>query len=145
MSNIDDNDYNQCLKQRTHPIISVNERKRKFVINNPNKKEVHQVTVDGCLPIKGIKCDYLFEVVDSKTVYYVELKGKDVKHALEQLLATLSNSFIKSKHVGYKKRCVVVSSRVPQMDPSVQRLQKQCRKQIKAILAIKNQRCEVKI
>ncbi len=135
--------YKRCATTKNAPIISVKEQKSKFIIKNPAKKKTLQVKVDGCLPIAGAKCDYLFEIGALQAVYYVELKGKNIKHALEQLLGTLSERFIDKKHRGYQKYCVVVSSRVPRMDPTIQKLKKQCRKNKKADLTIRNKQYEI--
>ncbi len=137
--------YTRCSRKRVDSIVAVEERKRKFIIRNTKRREIYQVTVDGCFPISSIKCDYLFEVPELNKVFYVELKGSDVNHALEQLMATMQYQFFSSKHTSCEKNCIVVSSRVPQMDPSIQRLIKKCRTQFRATLIIKNQKFEISV
>ena len=127
MKNMDKR-YQQCSELGSHSKIVVSEQKCKFVIKNPKHRAICKVKVDGCLPLSAIKCDYLFELTHSKEVLYVELKGKDIRHALEQLLATMTNDFIQRRHVKHKKTCIVVSSRVPKEDTTSQRLKKRIRK-----------------
>ena len=145
MVNITTAAYERCSQIRTSNILSVSERRRKFILKNPYSKDVRQVSVDGCLPIESAKCDYLFEISASAQVYYVELKGKDIKHALEQLLATMSYCFFAARHINYEKTCVIVSSQVPKMTPRTQALKKQCRKKKNARLKIKTRQCEIMV
>jgi len=69
--------------------------------------------------------DYMFEVDESKTkvnvkVIYLELKGEGVKHAYDQLVATIDRFLV--EHHGCKKECHIVASRVPKAGPEVQQL-----------------------
>ncbi len=50
-------DYKDCRQLGT---VTPTENKKKFTINNPNKRDVYRVKVDGCLITEGRKCDYLF-------------------------------------------------------------------------------------
>ena len=109
-------DYKSCGQFKTDKIIVVEENKKKFIIENPQQKMVHQVKVDGCLiPKHDVKCDYLFELreIENKTqtikrVFYVELKGKDIKHAYEQIIATVE--VCKNVHKDALRECHIVSS-----------------------------------
>ena len=67
----------------------IEENGRKAVFLNPERASIKRVKVDGCL-VKGdvLKADYIVskpEVID----VIVELKGKDIYHARDQILATL--------------------------------------------------------
>ena len=67
----------------------VKENGRKAVFLNLQKEEVRKIRVDGCL-ITGARprADYIVskpEIVD----VIVELKGRDIFHARDQILATL--------------------------------------------------------
>ena len=134
--------YDECSEVRTAPRLSVKERKSTLVIDNPRNIEILRVKVDGCLPIETAKCDYLFEIPELARAYYVELKGRDVKHALEQILATVRHHFFATRHANYEKRGIIVSSRVPTITPGVQRLLKQCRSVLRH-LEIKTTKYEV--
>jgi hypothetical protein len=126
-------DYKSCRQLRTDKIIvTPPENNKKFTINNPFQKTVYQVEVDKCLMPNNVeKCDYLFELeaIDEKTknlmiqkVFYVELKGKDVKHAYEQLIATVE--FCKSKHQTAIRECHIVHSSSPKISSTAQILKK---------------------
>lgn len=117
-------DYKNCRQLRTDRIIVVEENKKKFTLNNPNEKYIYQVKVDGCLiPKEAVKCDYLFEINNPiSAVLYIELKGNDVKHAYEQLIATVE--FCKNAHQTLKRQCHIVHSSSPKMSSTAQVLKK---------------------
>ena len=79
-------DKKECEKytdNRTN--ISVKEKKKVYSARNKNKKTVCLIQVDDCLIKEGNKCDYLLLNCDSKISYFIELKGKDMLHAVEQI------------------------------------------------------------
>lgn len=117
-------DYKNCRQLKTDKVIVVEENRKKFTVNNPNKKEVYQVEVDGCLiPKDALKCDYLFEMeIPTSKVLYVELKGKDINHAYEQLVATVE--FCKNAHQAAIRECHIVHSSSPKISPTAQVLKK---------------------
>ncbi len=61
---------------------------RKHIANNPDQKfSVRQYQLDGVI-FKDVTCnDFLLLNDTSKKAYYIELKGKDIGHAAEQLQA----------------------------------------------------------
>jgi len=67
----------------------VEENGRKAVFLNPEKAPIKKVQVDGCLIVSDtLRADYIVSkpgVVD----VIVELKGKDISHARDQIVATL--------------------------------------------------------
>ena len=114
-----------CNELTQHKNIPVSENKRVFRVINQFKKYVNKVTVDGCYMTNGAKCDYLFEILEKEqiqNVFYVELKGSDIPHAIEQLEATIYHC--KSSHKEYKKESYVVASKVPKAGVSSQVLKK---------------------
>ena len=106
-----------CRIIRRDPLISVQEKGRTFVLSNACRQTVAQVQVDDCLITVGERCDWLFELTEPvKSALFVELKGRDIKHAYEQLLATIQQ--LKSHYPGYVLEAYVVASRNPQTSPS---------------------------
>ena len=103
---------------RKDKIIRVEENKKKFIINNKDLLLINHVKVDGYLITTGNRCDHLFEIISLKKVFYVELKGSDIKHALEQLLDTII--FCEKFHANFNKECFIVCSRVPKETPRTQ-------------------------
>jgi hypothetical protein len=146
-------DYGICSIQSTNKIIPAEEHKRKLIIFNPSGKVVRKIKVDGCVIEKtdpGLRCDYMFEVDESKTktnvkVIYLELKGEGVQHAYDQLVATIER--FSAIHRDCKKECFIVSSKVPRLTTSVQQLTAMMRnnKKINAKLTVKNNQAEIHI
>ncbi len=55
---------------------------------NPKKRKVRKIAVDGHVPIKGKRCDYL--LIDfAQKEHYIELKGSRVEHGIEQIESTV--------------------------------------------------------
>lgn len=114
-----------CNQTKTDKIVSVSENKRTFRVNNKSLFTVNQVTVDGCYITSGLKCDYLFEIINQtiNRVFYVELKGKNIEHGIKQLEATIHHC--KSEHKSIPKLCYIIASRVPKSSTSSQKLKKE--------------------
>lgn len=120
--------FQACGRKRIDKIITVAENSRKFSLNNPQALPVFQVVVDNCLITEGKRCDYLFEIDDPiRQVFYVELKGKAIEKACEQLKVTIT--VCKNRHQKLSKECHVVASRVPKLGTGMQVLKKKFRQQ----------------
>jgi hypothetical protein len=77
-----------CTKTRTDSKVKVEARTCKAVFNNPERTEIKIVDLDCWLANDiGPKADHIVSKPDVVDVV-VELKGKDIDHALEQILAT---------------------------------------------------------
>ncbi|TAJ34808.1 hypothetical protein [Bosea sp. (in: a-proteobacteria)] len=127
----------------THSIVKVEENQMVALFKNPERKEYHLYSVDGCVVTEGSRCDYLVSEVGGASVF-VELKGKDVAHACEQLHATISNPVIKDlreNKVGF----LVVCSKYPRFDSFVARAKTQFAKKYKAGFHVVTKRVEVDI
>lgn len=65
----------------------------KHIGDNPDRKYIRQIKVDGDVfpPGKEPKrCDYLLLNDTDQTSYYIELKGSDIRTAMEQIDSTVS-------------------------------------------------------
>lgn len=140
--------YEECSTQSTNNIITASENHRKLTIKNPSAKVIRKIKVDGCLPITGKRCDYMFEIDDleSKQLYwviYLELKGCDIEKAYNQLVATIDLFIV--EHRGIKKECHIVASRVPKAGPKVQQLKIRLLKEKKATLIVSTDHASITI
>ena len=95
--------YPDCTFCSRGKQISVQEKKRKYILQNPLEQKVCRVRIDGCViqSQAQAKCDYLItvckpednnaqsDISSSGDVYFVELKGKDIIRAVEQLTETI--------------------------------------------------------
>jgi hypothetical protein len=76
--------------------IVCEENNRKMIFHNPSAATVEKLRIDGCR-IKDSsqrRCDYL--VIANNKFHFVELKGKNIKHAIEQIEAMLKLPEIKN-------------------------------------------------
>ena len=142
-----------CNTTTTNKIISVSENKRTFRVKNDSLFTINEVEVDGCYKTTGAKCDYLFEIISKDTennletitiVFYVELKGSDVSHAIEQLEATIQYCIPEHKNIN-RKECYIVASKFPSSGPKSQVLKKKIFKKNKIKLIISTKIKEVTV
>ncbi|NBN63316.1 hypothetical protein [Pannonibacter tanglangensis] len=109
--------------------IKVEERGRKAIFLNPQQTTYEVGRIDGCLVNTGKKADY-FVSNATKTVI-VELKGKDIRQACAQLFEAAEHPSVKP-HIKGSLGFLVICSRVPAADTSVQVAQQKARKKFGA-------------
>ncbi|TAE59346.1 MAG: hypothetical protein EAZ87_09895 [Nostocales cyanobacterium] len=108
--------YPDCTLCSDGKKITVQENKRKYILNNLSAQKVCKIQIDGCVidDQNQRKCDYLIIVCkteDAKEeMYFIELKGKDLISAVEQLTQTIE--YFKPQIIG-KVFARAVLSRVP--------------------------------
>jgi hypothetical protein len=125
------------------------ENKSKFTVRWERKGELSicRIKVDGCLitdPTQK-KCDYVFLICPEQEFLFVELKGTEIKHGIQQLLATIeffrsksSTPIPQEKILGY-----VVSSSVPSSsNQEVREAQIRFKQSTGRGLVVKNRQCE---
>lgn len=133
----------ECTETKTDSKIILTENRMKMTFLNRERKVVKVVTVDNCVVTEGIRCDYL--VINEKTYeFFVELKGTDIRHACDQLTASIvqlsANPTRKAKH------SFVISSRViPAIRTNIQNLKRQFKDRFNCTLIVKNQQCEFEL
>jgi hypothetical protein len=109
---------NNIYREGTDKIISLNEKKTKYIASNNNNKSYSVYTVDGGLVPSNnkCKCDFLLivqENINRHTGYFIELKGKDHCHALEQLISSIDSlgepilRYYKTNQIEYIYNCRV--------------------------------------
>lgn len=119
-----------CTKRVSHSKVKVEENKRKAVFRNPNNLDYDVTTIDGCLVKEGIRSDFMVSEVGNISVL-IELKGKDVAHACDQLLATVEKDSVidlMEKRIGF----LVICRKFPRFDSFVARAKQKCAKELKA-------------
>ena len=78
-----------CVKDCADANIVFEQNRRRVCFYNPNRQICKCVQVDGCAITEGIRCDNMLTSHDERCEYFVELKGTDVKHAIEQLRVSI--------------------------------------------------------
>jgi hypothetical protein len=127
----------KCEEYRTDTKIVLQERKSKMTFLNPNQDRVLKIEVDGCVISDNntLRCDYAI-VPSNEVEIYVELKGSDIPHAVQQIESTIRLLSEDPKKI--RKLCFVVSTRVPQQDTSIQNLKSKFKRNFNARFKIKN-------
>lgn len=90
-------------------IITIQENKRTYVSDNSNRKAFIVYRVDDCLVRTGIRCDYLLININERKAFFIELKGQDLIHAIEQIEKTIE--LLASNLSGYAINARVVLSK----------------------------------
>jgi hypothetical protein len=99
---------------------------------NPQERKVEKIQVDDCAITEGLRCDWLVLLNDavSQEEIYVELKGSDVSHAVDQLKATIEK--LSADRSRFPKRCLVVFTRCTMFQTDVQICMKTFKKKFNA-------------
>ena len=127
----------ECEEYRSDTKIVLKENRGKITFLNQNQDKILVIKVDGCVITSNeiLRCDYALIPCDEIEIY-VELKGSDIVHAVEQLESTIR--LLSDNPQKIKKLCFVVSTRVPRQTTSIQQLQSQFKKKFNASFRVKN-------
>ena len=127
----------ECEEYRCDKKIVLQENKSKITFLNPNQDKILIIKVDGCAisDNETLRCDYALMPSDEVEIY-VELKGSDIVHAVEQIKSTIR--LLSDNPQKIKKLCFVVSTRVPKQTTTIQQLQSQFKKNFNASFRVKN-------
>ncbi len=132
--------FQDCKTVSSDPNIVVSDpssrnNRSKFRLHNPTRASIRVVQVDDCVVKEGIRCDYLL-VLPSEQEVYIELKGSDVKHAVEQIAKSIDLLACNCHPV--IKLCFIASTRCPINSTEIQNLKKKFRQKYNAQITIKN-------
>lgn len=75
----------ECTERHSKKRFVVEENRSRVVFENANRHDVDQIEVDDCVIVDGLRCDWLINVDTTQQSIFVELKGSNVPHAVEQL------------------------------------------------------------
>jgi hypothetical protein len=128
--------FPNCEVTRKDKKIPLEENQSKITFENPKRLEIRILNVDGCAITEGLRCDYAMTSDMVKEEFYIELKGRDIKHAFAQIETTIQSISANVKEE--PKFCFVISTRCPLSGPEIQKMQKMMMKKYKAILVVKN-------
>jgi hypothetical protein len=123
-----------CQKLTKASKISVSERGRTATFVNEERRHYVKTQFDGCVLRETTAADWVVSKPPVGCVI-VELKGKNVEHAVRQVLATakywLAGKLLEGRIAG-----LIVCARYPRVDTTVQRSQQEFTKQFKGPLHI---------
>lgn len=124
-----------CRLLSNQPVFVYEEKKSKITFKNVDRIESESINVDGC-EIQGdtLRCDFMH--IAKGVEYYIELKGKDVKHAVRQIEQTIA--LLSANRAKGLKKSYVVCTRVPLTSTEVQGLKLKLKKLYNSSLEIKS-------
>jgi hypothetical protein len=128
--------FANCERRTTDQLIALKEKQSKMIFENPTALEVCILEVDDCAITTGIRCDYALSADTIAEEFYIELKGRDIKHAFEQLAATFNQ--ISEDPQRHPKYGFIISTRCPLTGPEIQKMQKLMKQKYNTKLIIKN-------
>lgn len=132
-----------CQERRTDSNIKLSERGRKAIFLNPHRHELILTTVDGCVMKNELAADFVVEKQNVGAVV-VELKGRNVEHAVKQIMATAllwrDRGLITAKFGS-----LIVCSQFPSVSTSVQKAQADFSKRFKGPLRVVCHKAELSI
>jgi hypothetical protein len=135
----------ECVQETQEKNIKFEENRKSILFKNANNRTFIKVQVDGCQIIEGERCDNLLVNVENGDEYFIELKGTDVGHALQQLdrsLEILSDKSDKNKKVSV----FIISANVsPKLSTKIQTYKKKWERIYNTAFKIQERRLEVEV
>jgi len=125
----------ECTERHSKKRFVVEENRSRVEFENAKRYKIDQIEVDGCAITNGLRCDWLINVDASQRSIFVELKGSNVPHAVEQLVhAHDSLHEIRKPNVTW----IISSQRCPLTSTEVQTLTIKLRKRKGVSLVVRN-------
>lgn len=131
-----------CIQNTTDSRIKFEEKQSKIIFRNLQRKECLKIQIDGCAITNGIRCDKLLKEGNKNQQgpeYYVELKGGDIEHALEQIIRTIQ---IIHNDASPIMAFIICSNVRPTASTHIQKQLVKLKKQFNATLIIKERQYE---
>lgn len=133
---------NKCVKETTDSVIKFQEQRSIVRFHNSDRLSYKRVQVDGCALQDGPKCDNMLCSSDEREERYVELKGSDVPHAIEQLRETI----LKLGEYDDNRHAYVACTKVaPRITTLIQKAKVEFRNRFHSELQVKETPLDIKL
>lgn len=131
-----------CITTTSDSNIKFQEKNSIIHFLNPDRLTYKRVQVDGCALKDGLKCDNLLCSQDEYEERYVELKGADVIHAIDQLRTSIEKlgEFTDNRHA-----YVVCTKVYPMYKTKIQLAKKEFRDRYKSTLTVSKTPLDIKL
>jgi hypothetical protein len=124
-----------CRNISSQKLFVYQEMRSKLTLENVDSIESTSVRVDGCeINDNSIRCDFMH--LAKGIEFYIELKGQDLEHALDQIKSTiirLSSNIKKGNKISY-----IICTRSPMSSSEIQNHKLDFRKKFNSKLEIKS-------
>ena len=131
-----------CVKDCVDANIVFEQNRRRVCFYNPDRQICKCVQVDGCAITEGIRCDNMLTSHDERCEYFVELKGTDVKHAIEQLRVSIQTL---GEFTDDRSAYVVSTNVAPALTTTIQRAKRDFRTKLQSELIIKEKQADIRL
>ena len=131
-----------CVKDCADANIVFEQNRRRVCFYNPNRQICKCVQVDGCAITEGIRCDNMLTSHDERCEYFVELKGTDVKHAIEQLRVSIQTL---GEFTDDRSAYVVSTNVAPALTTTIQRAKRDFRTKHQSELIIEEKQADIRL
>lgn len=139
-------DFPQCTEEHNDIKITITDKDAKnqrsqVILDNPKRIKLKIIQIEDCVIQKGTKggrCDKLVIIPNNRLVF-IELKGKDVEKAINQLNDSINYLKQKCSAVSVAQiYCIIVCTRCPLNGTDVQICKAKFKKQHRATLLIQS-------
>lgn len=126
----------KCCRNTSDSNIKVSDQRSTTAVFENAEKAAHTlVRFDGCVVTGSVACDWIVEKVNVGRIA-VELKGTDVDHAAKQVESALR--FLRDNGLNdLPVAGLIVCTRYPRIDTTVQRIKQRIAKTYSAPLTVK--------
>lgn len=124
-----------CRTESSQKIFTFEENKSKLTLENVDQVASTKIIVDGCeINDKTIRCDYM--LLAKGIEFYIELKGQDLVHAVNQIKVTIKrlSADFKCKN----KKSYIICTRSPLSSTQIQNIKFDLLKNYNSDLQIKS-------
>lgn len=111
-----------CTQTTNHSKIKLSDpkSKRHAIFSNPSKEDYQKTAADGCWRKQEICADWVLTNETHSMQAIIELKGSDVAHAIEQIIAT-ATTLEKEEKIAKISAGLIVCTQYPSVDTKIQR------------------------
>lgn len=107
----------KCRITSNNKFFVFSEQRSQLTLKNKDEVKSTKIHVDGCeIDDDGIRCDYLH--LAKEIEIYIELKGQDLLHAMNQIQRTIK--ILGSKKKGQVRVCYIICTRSPLATTEIQ-------------------------
>lgn len=126
----DDFDGKDCCSCQQSALTVVKEKRCEYRVISKEKQRICKIHIDGCLIKSGVRCDYLLIDCSRNKAYFVELKGSDFLHAVNQLSRSIDYFAKEIGDCDVFARIVLTKVNVPNLknNPALLRFEKMLKK-----------------
>lgn len=132
----------ECTEETTVSNVKVEEMGKKAVFLNPDNSLHRKIRIDGCLVLQGERADWAEK--DQVGVVIVELKGRDVEKAADQVLASATYWRDQLKQT-LPMSGLIVGSQYPRASASMQKKQASFARAFKGPLRVINKEARLRL